>query len=613
MEIQHEAKISPQKLLDLFGDKTLQDYDLRPVKSLRVAGKALRVLSIAIRIPVLSNVIGKVILWQVGFFRFRRYSADGEARMHPEYPFIRQLNRDQARKSVQSFVSQSLLATAVGTVKRERGIKKKGIALEKSRVDLSSETVFDFHQAYLEKTTTPSLVAKRILDVIRSMEDSAVPLKPLLMWDAKDLIKQAERSSERFAKGKPLGVLDGVPVAVKDELDLLPFKTMGGTRFYGTRHPDQDATSVAKLRAGGALMIGKSNMHELGIGITGMNPSCGTARNPHHPDYYPGGSSSGTAVAVASGLCPLGLGLDGGGSIRIPAALCGIVGLKTTWGRISRAGSIPLSWSVSTAGPMGLTVRDVALGYAMIAGPDERDGWTRNQPPVHLGGLEYTDLEGLRLGWFPPWLNHSRAEVAHAVQSMFEPMRAAGASLKEIRIPGLDAAHLSLLVTIISEIRESMKTLALQWRSPLCLENFINLRLAGMISGDDYVRAQRVRSDTMARFTQIFRDVDAVITPTTACTAPLIQQDSLVYGESDLSIQNELMRFVTVANLTGLPALTLPVGYDGRGLPIGLQLIGRPWEEACLLRIALALEKSVTRKAPMLHYTLLDEIGTDPS
>ena len=166
-------------------------------------------------------------------------------------------------------------------------------------------------------------------------------------------------------------------------------------------------------------MAGKSSMHELGMGVTGLNVNCGTARNPHHPDHYPGGSSSGSAVAVASGMCPLALGMDGGGSIRIPASLSGVVGLKTTWGRISRSGTVPLSWSVSTMGPLGATVEDVAAGYVKIAGPDESDEWTKQQPEIHLQGFYESRLEGIRLGWFPDWFHHSKPEVANAVKNMF--------------------------------------------------------------------------------------------------------------------------------------------------------------------------------------------------
>ena len=588
--------------------KYSEGYDLRPVRSARIAGRTLKFLALAIRVPLLKGLIGRVILWQLGVFRFRRHSPSGEAVMHPVHPNQRQLTKKESRISLQHFFQSAKdkhsPRTKLALQKKEQGKKSKS---QKSSEMGKVEGVFDFHNAYLQGFTTPLQVAQRFLDVIRSMEESAVPLKPMMMWDAKDILHQAELSTKRFEQGKPFGILDGVPVAIKDELDLLPYKTMAGTRFYSQSAPHQDATAAARLRRAGALMVGKSSMHELGMGVTGMNTTCGTARNPHHLDHYPGGSSSGSAVAVASGICPLALGLDGGGSIRIPASLSGVVGLKTTWGRVSRSGTTPLSWSVSTVGPIGATVQDTAVGYAMIAGPDENDAWSMNQPEVHLKGVFDSNLEGIRLGWFPDWLHHSKPEVANAVKKTFDYLKEAGATIHEISIPGLDAAHLSLLISIVSEMRSSLHVFSERWNSPLCLENFINLRVAKLLRAEDYLRAQRIRAEAMKNFSQVFQNVDALITPSTACTAPEIAVDGQNAGESDMAKTNELMRFITPANLTGLPAISMPVGYDGRGLPIGLQFMGDAWQEALLLRLAYVLEQSIERKMPMLHYSLLQE------
>ena len=585
-----------------------EKYDLRPVHGARVAGRVLKTLAIAIRIPLIRGLIGRFVLWQLGVYRFRKSRPSGEALMHPVHPNFRQQSKKEALKSIQDFFdSVKNKHSASSKIIRPKTQKSTKSQVRKSIEREGVETVFDFHQAYLEGITTPSQVAQRFLDVVRSMEESAVPLKPMVEWDSKEILKQAEISTKRFEKGKPLGILDGVPVAVKDEIDLLPYKTMAGTRFYTKTTPLQDSTAVSRLRRAGALMVGKSSMHELGMGVTGLNTDCGTARNPHHPDHYPGGSSSGSAVAVASGICPLALGMDGGGSIRIPASLSGVVGLKTTWGRISRSGTAPLSWSVSTMGPLGATVEDVAAGYVKIAGPDESDEWTKQQPEIHLQGFYESRLEGIRLGWFPDWFHHSKPEVANAVKNMFPVLREAGATLHEISIPKLDAVHLSLIITIITEMRSSLESFSEQWKSPLCFENFINLRIAKLLRGEDYLKAQRIRAEAIDNFRNIFQQVDALITPTTACTAPMISEDAMGAGESDLAATNELMRFITSANLTGLPAISLPVGYDGKGLPIGMQLMSGAWQESLLLRLAYFLEQSVERKMPMLHFSLLKD------
>ena len=469
------------------------------------------------------------------------------------------------------------------------------------------ETAFDFHQAYLEGKTSPVDVAMRLLDIIRSIEESAVPLRPYIAWEEQELMKQANASAERFSKGKPLGILDGVPVSVKDELDMLPFKTMIGTRFYSNQPPEQDATSVARLRSAGALMVGKTNMHEIGLGVTGLNIHYGTTRNPHHLDHYPGGSSSGSAAAVAAGLSPIALGCDGGGSIRIPASLCGVVGLKTTWGRISTAGSAPLHWSIGSVGPITSTARDAAIAYSFLAGPDTRQSCTQEQPVVDLKNFENTNLEGVKLGIFYSWFNHASEDVVKCCEQMLNSFKSQGAEVKEIEIPHLDEIRVSHAVTITTEMFTSLKSYLKPFRQPFGLDALINLTLAKKFSGSEYVKAQRVRARMISNLKNIFLDVDAIVTPSTACTAPPILADALINGESDLKTLTELMRFVPEANLGGFPAVSFPVGYDAKGLPVGMQLMGRPWEESFLLRMAKTSENFFTRHPPMMRFSLLPD------
>ena len=196
-------------------------------------------------------------------------------------------------------------------------------------------TVIDYAAAYRAGRTTPSEVAERFLAAIESADAANPPLRAFIAVQAADVRRQAAEATERIRTQRPLSLWDGVPVAVKDELDMLPYPTTVGTRFLGHTPAAADATVVAKLRGAGALLLGKTNMHEIGLGVTGQNPHHGTPRNPYHPDHYTGGSSSGSAAAVAAGLCPVAIGADGGGSIRIPAAFCGVVGLKPTFGRVS--------------------------------------------------------------------------------------------------------------------------------------------------------------------------------------------------------------------------------------------------------------------------------------
>lgn len=192
--------------------------------------------------------------------------------------------------------------------------------------------------------------------------------------------------------------LDGVPIGVKDEFDVAGHATKVGTSFLGSAPEAEDATCVARLRAAGAVILGKTNMHEIRIGVTGFNRHHGTPRNPYAPGHYTGGSSSGSAAAVAAGICPLAVSADAGGSIRIPAALCGVVGLKPTFSRVSSYGAAPLAWSLDHYGPIALSARDAALGYFLMAGADPKDPTTRSAQAPTLEGLEHPDLAGLTAG-----------------------------------------------------------------------------------------------------------------------------------------------------------------------------------------------------------------------
>ena len=465
-------------------------------------------------------------------------------------------------------------------------------------------TVQDYARAYRESTATPGEVAERVWQAIEAGNAAGPPLRAVIAAERDDLLRQAAASASRIRDGKALGVFDGVPVAVKDELDMVPYPTTAGTAFLG-RHPaTTDATVVARLRAAGALLIGKTNMHEIGIGVTGLNPIHGTPRNPYATDRHTGGSSSGSAAAVAAGLCPMAVGADGGGSIRIPAALCGVIGLKPTYGRVSEHGAVPLCWSVAHIGPIGATVEDTALGYGIMAGPDPRDPASRHQPPPVLTGWDQLDLRGVTLGVFQPWFRHADEEVVAVCEAMLGHLREQGARVREIVIPDLEAARVAHAITICSEMAQAMSATYPKHHHEHARDVRINLRIARALTALDYIKAQRVRTRLIANFRQVFAEVDAVITPATACVAPRIPGD-FAGGASDLATASALMRFATPANLTGLPAISFPAGFTAGGLPVGMQAIGRAWEEMLLLRIARASERFLRRPAPECHSRIL--------
>lgn len=466
-------------------------------------------------------------------------------------------------------------------------------------------TIHDYATAYRENVTTPEEIAASVLQAIAASNEASPPLRAVIAISRDDILRQAEAATKRIRNGRTLGCFDGVPVGVKDEVDMIGYPTTAGTAFLGRQPATTDSTVVSRLRAAGALLIGKTNMHEIGIGVTGLNPHHGTPRNPYAMDRHTGGSSSGSAAAVAAGLCPMAIAADGGGSIRIPAALCGVVGLKPTYGRISEHGAIPLCWSVAHIGPIGATVADTALGYAAMAGPDPKDPVTLHQPRPSLSGWNKDDLHGVTLGVFWPWFRDADAEVVAICETMLGRLRERGARVREIVIPDLEAARVAHAITICTEMAQAMSATYARHHREHGNEVRINLRIARALTALDYIQAQRVRTRLMKNFQQAFADVDAIITPATAIVAPLIPDDDLEGGVSDLFTATELMRFATPANLAGLPAISFPAGYTQGGLPVGLQAIGRAWEESLLLRIARSAETCVERQSPVRRFRIM--------
>ena len=467
-------------------------------------------------------------------------------------------------------------------------------------------SVFDYAKAYRDGKTTPEEVAVKLLDAIDASDSTAQPLRAMIAVDRADVMKQAREATERIKAGRPLSIFDGVPVAVKDEVDMAPYPTTVGTAFLGKQPAKEDATIVARMRAAGALLIGKANMHEIGINVTGLNPHHGVTRNPYNPNHFTGGSSSGSATAVAAGLVPVAISADGGGSIRIPAAFCGVFGLKSTFGRVSEHGAAPLCWSVAHLGPIAGTATDTALAYAVMAGPDLHDPNTLHQPLPSLENWDQLNLNGLKLGIYKPWFMHADAEIVAACETMLRRFEELGAEIVEISIPDLELNRIAHSVTILAEMAQAMSYTYAEHHQQHGLDVRLNLALARATSSQDYLLAQRARTRIMDNFDRALKQVDMIVTPTTAIVAPAIPKDALPNGNSDLTTTIEIMRFVTAGNMTGLPAVTFPVGYTKNGLPIGMQAMGRAWEEHQLLRLAVNAEKVLERKSPQVHYRFLE-------
>ena len=478
--------------------------------------------------------------------------------------------------------------------------------IDSTKINISSDsvvskdfglTIDDYANSYGSGKLSPVEIAENIIKLTIDSEKGD-PVNAVIKLDKEDLLKQAHASLDRFKKGKPLSIIDGVPIAIKDEIDAVPYTTSVGTSFLGKEPVTEDAEVVRRLREAGALIFCKTNMHEIGIGVTGVNPHFGHVKNPYNPSCYSGGSSSGSAAVVASGLCPGAIGADGGGSIRIPAAFCGVIGLKATFGRISERGAAPLCWSVAHIGPIAGTARDTAILYEIIAGKDPKESLTGFQPDSDMKVTFPKDLKGLKFGIYKDWFYDCEKSMHRALNNALEYLKNAGAEIIEIEIPELEEMRVAQLITIVSEMTTAMSPYDKKHRKDFGLDVRTNLAIGRSLSNVDYIHAQRMRTKAIHIFEEALKSVNAILTPSTGICAPEIPLKALPKGESNLPMLSDIMRFATPPNLTGHPAISIPIGYDPKGMPIGLQVIGKPWEEALLLGIAGILEQMNERRKP---------------
>jgi len=548
-------------------------YDLKDVKLPVLSGAPLTLVTKLIEFSATGNIIAPRLIKDAGILLLREENIEEIPTGYPNHPVPAKVN-----------VKELELATIAPSTPPSEGF--------------AFNTSADFYKAYQSGETTPVDVARRILAAIEKSNQASPALRAVIQTNHKDVLEQAEASTKRWQAGKPIGPLDGVPVSVKAELDQLGYGTTVGTSFLGKAPATQDATPVARLRAAGALLIGKTNMHEIGMGVTGLNLHHGAPRNPYHLGSYTGGSSSGSAASVAAGFCPISVGADGGGSIRIPAAFCGGVGLKATYGRISEHGAAPLCWSVAHVGPIAASVYDTALAYAVMAGPDELDPMSQNQPPIDLDEVANDDLSGLRIGMYRAWFEHADPALVKACDLAVEHLKARGATIVDIEIPNLEAIRVAHSVTIASEMRSAINPYYPSQKEKFGLDIRMNMALADKFTSADYVTSQRIRTRGLNDFKKIFESVDVVVSPATGCTAPNIPPEALANGISDVGQLMDIMRFAPLGNLLGLPSISVPAGYDDHGKPIGLQIMGRAWEESTLLRLARVVESATVKQKP---------------
>jgi aspartyl-tRNA(Asn)/glutamyl-tRNA(Gln) amidotransferase subunit A len=409
----------------------------------------------------------------------------------------------------------------------------------------------------------------------------------------------AERATQEIAGGGYRGPLHGIPLGVKDLFDTAGVPSTSSSRVRAGRVPDTDAVAVRRLLDAGMVMVGKTHTHEFAYGIT--TP---TTRNPWDPRRVPGGSSGGSGAAVAAGSCMVGMGSDTAGSIRIPASLCGTVGLKPTYGRASRRGVASLSWSLDHVGPLARNVRDCALVLNAIAGQDRLDPACVDVPvPDYTADLD-GGIAGLRVG-VPSnyFFDRVQDSVAAAARRAIALLQELGAHVREVKIPYpeemLAAEYAVLLPEASSYHQQSLRDKADLYDPAVRAL----LEVGEMVLATDYLKGLRVRTLIQQAWAAMFEEIDVLVAPSVPVVAPLAGDSQIAWPDGSAEdVTIALVRLAVPANLTGLPTLSLPVGFDDDGLPLGLQVVGRPFDEVTVLRVGRAYESasdSVGRLAPL--------------
>ncbi|HTK29599.1 MAG TPA: amidase [Vicinamibacterales bacterium] len=458
--------------------------------------------------------------------------------------------------------------------------------------------------AWLSIEEVAPLVAKRrlspreLLDALLGHIERNDPLvNAFITVDAERSRRDARRAEADILRGRYRGPLHGIPVALKDNIWTAGLRTTAGSKILAQFVPVEDATVVRRLRRAGAVIVGKTNMSEFAYGATNNNPHYGAAHNPWNLERTTGGSSGGSAAAVAAGFAFAALGTDTGGSIRIPSALCGVVGLKPTFGRVSCHGTMPLVPSYDHVGPIARSAVDAAIVLSAIAGRDRRDPATRS---VRVPDFVHDSRPGGRLHLGRPvefFFERIAPEVTSGVDAVVRAFEAAGAEVRDVRLP--ETARAAERCTAFAYTEATMVHRRVGYFPARQNEYGDDVRrrlaLGAEVLAVDYAAEADARRLLRAEFAAALAAVDAILAPAVPVAATVIGQRTVRIASSDEAVRAALIRLNRPANITGLPAITVPCGFTRDGLPVGVQLIGRPFEEARLLQIARVYLESTRR------------------
>lgn len=440
------------------------------------------------------------------------------------------------------------------------------------------------------RQVSPVEVVEAALERIAAMDKTLNAFITVTADQARAAARVAERE---IVGGAWRGPLHGIPVALKDLFAVAGVPTTNGSRIFKDAVSPHDATVTARLRAAGSILVGKNNLHEFAMGSTTNNPHFGTCHNPWNLEHIPGGSSGGSGAAVAAGLCLGAVGSDTGGSVRGPACQCGIVGLKPTYGLISRHGMFPLSWSLDHAGPLARTVMDTALLLGAIAGHDPRDPSSANVAiPDYAAGLP-AGVRGLRVGVPREYFfERSTEEVERMVREAIAVLERLGATIAEVSVPHIEAAAPAGMTIISVEAAEIHAEWLRTRPEDYGADVRPRLQMGAFFRATDYARAQRIRSLIQREFREVMSRVDVFVSPNNPVPPPRIDQPMVPVRGKEVWVMSLMPSLTIPHNLTGYPALTVPCGFAASGVPVGLQIVGRPFEEVTVFRAAHAYEQA---------------------
>ena len=466
--------------------------------------------------------------------------------------------------------------------------------MEKENIPMLSAT--ELSALIQKRELSPVEVVEAHLDRIERLDSQ---LNAFLTLCRDEALQAAQVAELEVARGEYRGAMHGIPVGVKDQVYTKGVRTTGGSPVFSDFVPDEDATVIAKLKASGAILLGKLNMTE--FATTGFSHQFKTARNPWNLEMYTGGSSSGSGAATAAFLCSTSLGEDTGGSIRWPAAWCGLVGLRPTWGRVSRYGVMKGVWSMDCIGPMSRTVEDCALTLQAIAGYDPKDPYTANVPVPDYRKATGQNIRDVKVGLIKE-LTYSDAvdpEVRDAVVKATGVLSELGASVEEISVP-LSRHAWTISSGLRVEAPATYQELVQNRLQEIGHDNRIGYLVGSILPAQAYYKAQKLRSLLRQEVLEALLRVDVLALPTSAVTAQKIGPDPVIDSKEKPNRHSPIL--TPTFSEASIPALTICCGFTSQNLPIGLQIGGRPFDEEMLLRVAYAYEQNTTwhtRKPPI--------------